>query len=477
MREEILFNKTKVIATVGPASNTKEKLKELIEAGVDIFRLNFSHGTHEDHAKVIKYVKELNEELDTNICLLQDLQGPKIRVGEVDKGVKLKVGQLFTITPHEMLGTSEKASTVYTNLHKDVKPGDMILIDDGKIELKVKEVKGEDVISEVVYGGKLKSRKGINLPFTKVSAPCLTEKDLKDLEFGLTQDINWIALSFVRSAADIHELRERIQKAGKNCRIVAKVEKPEAMNNIESIIEATDAVMVARGDLGVEIYMEEVPMAQKRIVSLCNKAAKPVIIATQMMESMIENPRPTRAETNDVANAVMDGADALMLSAETAAGLYPIEVIKSMVKTITSVEQQSEQLYFKHDLPAEDDELFFNNTLVLAASRLAKASKAKAIIGMTASGYTAFKLASHRPKANIFIFTSNRPLLNTMNLIWGVRGYYYDKEVSTDDTFADIEEILKEKGHIGMGDVFITTASMPIHARGRTNTVKLNIVD
>jgi pyruvate kinase len=268
-----------------------------------------------------------------------------------------------------------------------------------------------------------------------------------------------------------------VQKAGKSCRIIAKVEKPEAMNNIESIVEATDAVMVARGDLGVEIYMEEVPMAQKKIVALCNKAAKPVIIATQMMESMIENPRPTRAETNDVANAVMDGADALMLSAETAAGLYPVEVIRSMVKTITSVEQQSSSLYFKHDLPAENDELFYNNTLVLAASRLAKASKAKAIIGMTASGYTAFKLASHRPQANIFIFTSNRPLLNTMNLIWGVRGYYYDKEVSTDDTFADIEEILKEKGHIGMGDVFITTASMPIHARGRTNTVKLNIVD
>ena len=476
MREEILFNKTKVIATVGPASNTKAKLKELIEAGVDIFRLNFSHGTHEDHAKVIQYVRELNEELDTCICLLQDLQGPKIRVGEVDKGVKLKVGQLFTITPNEMLGTSEMASTVYTNLHKDVVPGDMILIDDGKIELKVKELKGDDVLTEVVYGGKLKSRKGINLPFTKVSAPCLTEKDLKDLEFGLAHDVNWIALSFVRSADDINELRGLIQKAGKSCKIIAKIEKPEAIKNIEAIIEATDAAMVARGDLGVEIYMEEVPMAQKHIVQLCNKAAKPVIIATQMMESMIENPRPTRAETNDVANAVMDGADALMLSAETAAGLYPVEVIRSMVKTITSVEKH-DGLYFKHELPPKDDELFFNNTLVLAASRLSKASRAKAIVGMTASGYTAFKLASHRPKANIFIFTSNRPLLNTMNLIWGVRGYFYDKEVSTDDTFADIEEILKQKGHIKKGDVFITTASMPIHARSRTNTVKLNIVE
>ncbi len=476
MREEILFNKTKVIATVGPACNTKPKLKELIAAGVDIFRLNFSHGTHADHAKVIQYVRELNEELDTYICLLQDLQGPKIRVGEVEKGAKLKKGQLFTITPVEMIGNSEKASTVYTNLHNDVAPGDMILIDDGKIELKVKEIRGEEVISEVIYGGKLKSRKGINLPYTKVSAPSLTEKDLEDLEFGLANEVNWIALSFVRTAEDIIDLRKRIEAAGSSAKIVAKIEKPEALKNIESIVDATDAIMVARGDLGVEIFMEEVPMAQKKIISLCNKAAKPVIVATQMMESMIENPRPTRAETNDVANAVMDGADALMLSAETAAGLYPVEVIRSMVKTITSVEKQA-SLYYKHDLPEEDDPLFFNNTLVLAASRLAKASKAKAIIGMTASGYTAFKLASHRPTANIFIFTSNRPLLNTMNLIWGVRGYYYDKEVSTDDTFADIEEILISKGHLDKGDVFITTASMPIHARGRTNTVKLNIVE
>lgn len=476
MSDEIYFNKTKIIATVGPASNNKDMLRQLINNGVDIFRLNFSHGTHEDHQKVIQYVHELNKELDTNVCLLQDLQGPKIRVGEVEKGAKLKKGAHFTLTIDEMVGTSERASTVYQNLPKDVHEGDMILIDDGKIELKVLETSDTEVKTEVVYGGKLKSRKGINLPFTKVSAPCLTEKDLKDLEFGLKQNVEWIALSFVRNAEDIRELRGLIEKAGKTCKIVAKIEKPEAIEDIDNIIDETDAIMVARGDLGVEIYMEEVPMAQKRIVDKCNTAAKPVIIATQMMESMIENPRPTRAETNDVANAVMDGADALMLSAETAAGLYPLEVIKSMVKTITSVERQAD-VYFKHNLPVEGDPLFYNNTLVLAACRLAKASKAKALIGMTQSGYTAFKLASHRPKGNIFIFTSNRPLLKTINLIWGVRGYYYDKEVSTDDTFADIEEILKEKGHIAKDDVFITTASMPIHARGRTNTVKLNIVE
>ena len=475
MEENIHFNKTKIIATVGPASNNKDTLQELIQAGVDIFRLNFSHGTHEDHAKVIQYVRELNKELGTHVCLLQDLQGPKIRVGEVEKGTKLKRGDIFTITTQEMIGTNTMASTVYKNLPHDVAVGDMILIDDGKIELKVKEIKGDEVVSEVIYGGKLKSRKGINLPFTKVSAPCLTGKDLADLAFGLENDVEWVALSFVREAEDLRELRKIIKDKNKTSKVIAKIEKPEAIRNIDEIIQETDAIMVARGDLGVEIFMEEVPMAQKMIVRKCNRSAKPVIIATQMMESMIENPRPTRAETNDVANAVMDGADTLMLSAETAAGMYPVEVIKSMVNTVTSVERQAD-VYFKHDLPDENDPLFLNNTIVLGACRLAKASKAKAIIGMTQSGYTAFKVASHRPKANIFIFTSNKPLLNTMNLIWGVRGFYYDKEVSTDDTFSDIEEILKSKGHIRNGDVFITTASMPIQERGRTNTVKLNVV-
>lgn len=476
MREEIQFNKTKIVATVGPASNSKEMLRKLISEGVDVFRLNFSHGTHEDHKKVIQHVRALNEELGTTVSLLQDLQGPKIRLGEMDKKVRIEPGQKFTITIDEVLGNSERASTVYQDLPKDVKVGDMILIDDGKIELKVIEVKEREVINEVVYGGKVKSRKGINLPYSNVSAPSLTEKDLKDLEFGLENDIDWLALSFVRKPEDIINLREKINDKKKHTKIIAKIEKPDAIKNIDRIIEETDAVMVARGDLGVEIFMEEVPMAQKMIVRKCNELSKPVIIATQMMESMIENPRPTRAETNDVANAVMDGADALMLSAETAAGAYPVEVIRSMVNTINSVEKQAD-VYFRHDILDEKDPLFLNNAIVLSACRLAKASKATAIVGMTQSGYTAFKLSSHRPKANIFIFTSNRPLLNTMNLIWGVRGYYYNKEVSTDDTFADVEQILREKGHIREGDVFITTASMPIQARGRTNTVKLNVVD
>ena len=470
------FNRTKIVATVGPASNSKEMLRELMKAGVNVFRLNFSHGTHEGHREVVKYVRELNEEHDLNVSLLQDLQGPKIRVGEVGKGAKLEPGKQFIITTEEMIGNSHMASTVYKELVNDVKHGDVILIDDGKLELEVSDVNDTQVITTVKHGGKLKSRKGINLPYTHVSAPSLTEKDLEDLEFGLENDLDWIALSFVRSAQDIHELRNRIEAAGRDCRIVAKIEKPEAIGNIDEIIEATDAVMVARGDLGVEILMEEVPMAQKRIVKKSNLAGKPVIIATQMMESMIENPRPTRAETNDVANAVMDGADALMLSAETAAGEYPVAVIRSMINTIISVENQAD-VYHKHYDLDENDPLFYNDSIIKSACQLAQTSRAKAVIGMTVSGYTAFKLSSHRPKANIFIFTPNKSILTTMNLIWGVRGYHYDSEESTDKTFEDIKNILAARGHIRKGDVFITTASMPLQERGRTNAMKLNVMD
>ncbi len=470
------FNRSKIVATVGPSSNSKDMLRALMKQGVDVFRLNFSHGTHEQHREVINHVRALNEEMELSVSLLQDLQGPKIRVGEVEKGAKLQEGGTFIITTEELVGNAERASTVYKGLATDLAVGDEILIDDGKIELKVKEIKGSDVITEVIHGGKLKSRKGINLPQTHVSAPSLTDKDLLDLDFGLDQEVDWIALSFVRTAEDIHDLRNRIRAAGKDCRIIAKIEKPEAIHNIDEIIEASDGIMVARGDLGVEIMMEEVPMAQKMIVRKCNLSAKPVIIATQMMESMIDSPRPTRAETNDVANAVMDGADALMLSAETAAGSYPVEVIRSMVNTIKSVEKQAD-VYNKFYKLDEEDPLFYNDSIIKSACQLSEISNAKAIIGMTASGYTAFKISSHRPKANIFIFTHNKPLLNTMNLIWGVRGYYYNSEESTDQTFEDIENILREKGHLRKGDVFITTASMPLQARGRTNAMKLNVAD
>jgi len=475
MFEKSSFNKTKIVATVGPASNSKDVLRALIREGVDVFRLNFSHGSHEDHLKVINNVRELNEELGSTVSLLQDLQGPKIRVQEVQPDTVIERGQELVITTRQLLGNKDVVSTSYISLPKDVKYGDMILIDDGKIELKVKEVREAEVVTEVIYGGPLKSRKGINLPFTKVSAPSLTEKDLADLEFGIQQKVDWIALSFVRKASDIRELREILDSRQSTSRIVAKIEKPEALSNIDDIINSTDACMVARGDLGVEIWLEEVPMVQKMLVEKCNKAGKPVIVATQMMESMIENPRPTRAETNDVANAVMDGADALMLSAETAAGKYPLEVIRSMVRTVASVEKNP-SIYFKFRDVNPETSVFMNDSLVLAACKLAKDVGAKAIVGMTSSGYTAYKSSSHRPNANIFVFTSNRTLINKMNLVWGTRAYHYEKINSTDETISDVEEILKREGHVKSGDIFIFLASMPIQERARTNTLKINVV-
>lgn len=473
--EKISYNKTKIVATVGPASNNKEMLKALVKEGVDVFRLNFSHGSHVDHQKVIDAVREINKEENCTVALLLDLQGPKIRVQEMAPDVVIERGQAFTITTTQLLGNKSIASTSYQNLPNDVKKGDVILIDDGKIELKVTEVKGIEVVTEVIYGGPLKSRKGINLPFSKVTAPSLTEKDIEDLELGLKNNIDWIALSFVRKASDINDLRGRIDAAKATSRIVAKIEKPEALSNIDEIISLTDAVMVARGDLGVEIWLEEVPMVQKMLVEKCNKAGKPVIVATQMMESMIENPRPTRAETNDVANAVMDGADAVMLSAETAAGKYPLEVIRSMVRTISSVEKNP-NMYFRFRELDPNSPIYIHDSLVMSACKLAKDVGAKAIVGMTSSGYTAFKSSSYRPNANIFVFTGNKSLLTSINLVWGARAYYYDKDNSTDETIADVEALLKSEGHVQSGDVFITLASMPIKDRQRTNTLKINVV-
>jgi pyruvate kinase len=475
MFEKVSFNKTKIVATVGPASNSKEMLRSLIREGVDVFRLNFSHGTHEDHLKVIKAVRELNAEMGSKVSLLQDLQGPKIRIQEMQPDVVIERGAQLTITTKQLLGNKDIVSTSYISLPRDVKPGDMILIDDGKIELKVLEVRETEVVTEVVYGGPVKSRKGINLPFTKVSAPSLTEKDLKDLEFGLKNDLDWIALSFVRKASDIEELRTIINTHKVSSRIVAKIEKPEALSNIDDIITATDAIMVARGDLGVEIWLEEVPMVQKMLVEKCNRAGKPVIVATQMMESMIENPRPTRAETNDVANAVMDGADAVMLSAETAAGKYPIEVIRSMVRTIASVEKNP-MMYFRFREVSKTSPTYIHDNFVLAACKLAKDVGAKAIVGMTQSGYTAFQSAAYRPNTNIFVFTSNQSLLTKINLVWGAQAYHYDKTNSTDETIADVEATLKRDGHVKSGDIIIILASMPIQEKARTNTLKVNIV-
>jgi pyruvate kinase len=383
----------------------------------------------------------------------------------------------FIITNQKMVGNKFKVSTTYEQIVHDVKAGDTILIDDGNIELITERVEDNEVHTKVIHGGMLMSRKGINLPNTKVSAPSLTEKDRKDLKFGLEQEVDWIALSFVRTAKDILELKKIIESSGKHSRVVAKIEKPEALENIDDIIEVTDALMVARGDLGVEIAMEDVPLEQKKLVRKCNIAGKPVIIATQMMESMIQNPRPTRAETNDVANAVMDGADALMLSAESASGSYPVHAVRRMALTIANVENNAESIYNKYHDKEEDSSTRLNDLLVRAASRLSRSVKAKALVGLTKSGYTAYRLTMHRPKADIYVFTDKKYLLYQLNLLWGVKCFFYDNKEVIDDTLKQLENILKEGGHIQKGDVLIHTSSMPSHWEGHTNMMKVSEVD
>ncbi|MEP4534837.1 MAG: pyruvate kinase [Cyclobacteriaceae bacterium] len=476
MNQELL-KKTKIVATVGPASRDIDTLRQLIRSGANVFRLNFSHGSHEDHQKTIEMVRNLNEELGTHVALLQDLQGPKIRVGQVKDGaVPIKPGQQLIITTDEIEGTSEKVSTVYQGITKDVKAGDMILVDDGNIELKTIKVDGNDVYTEVIHGELLKSRKGINLPNSNVSAPSMTEKDIEDLEFAFQFDLEWVALSFVRTADDIRDIKQRIAKAGVRTKVVAKIEKPEAIANIDEIIDETDALMVARGDLGVEVPSEMVPIYQKRLVKKCNRLAKPVIIATQMLESMTENPRPTRAETNDVANAVLDGADALMLSAESASGKFPIESVQRMAQTIAAIERDSHSIYNKF---AEEDEFSstrLNDLLVRSACRLSDGVSAKAMVGMTKSGYTGFRLSMHRTKAAIYIFTNEKYVLRQMSLAWGVTGFYYDNFEGLDDTFDEIENILKGENLLQKGDVYINTSSMPLHWQGHTNMIRINEV-
>jgi pyruvate kinase len=472
------FNKTKIVATVGPASNTYERLGMLIREGVDVFRLNFSHGAHEEHLSVIDTVRRLNNDLRTNVGLLQDLQGPKIRLGEVEGGgVEINRGDKIKLVCGEKeISTATRLSTIYLGLARDVKPGDQILIDDGKIELKVLATdRDKEVDVEVVYGGLVKPRKGINLPDSEVSAPSMTEKDIEDLKFGLEHDVDWVALSFARRAEDIRFIKNIIAESGKTTRVVAKIETPDGLRNIDEIIALTDAVMVARGDLGVEVKMEEVPMAQKMIIEKCNKAGKPVIVATQMMESMITAPRPTRAETSDVANAVIDGADAVMLSAETAVGQYPAEVIRSMVATIKSVESRSPKLFNKWWPVDPSSASFMADSVLSAACHLAKNTNAKVITGMTHRGYTAFQISKYRPKADIFIFTDDRALLTVLSLVWGVRSFYYDRFNSTDSTIADIRHVLTTSGHLQKGDVFINTATLPITDKGRANMVKVSV--
>ncbi len=474
--------KTKIVATVGPASESKETLLALADAGVNVFRLNFSHGTHEDHLERIKRIRQINSESDRNLCILQDLQGPKIRIGNVEEkdGVWIQAGGPLVFTNENVMGTAQRVSTPYDGMYNDVKLGDRILLDDGKLEVKVTGIEGSNVVTEVVYGGYLKSKKGVNLPNTQVSMPSVTPKDYVDLDFGLENDVEWVALSFVRTASEIEEVKNYIASKGKSALVIAKIEKPEAIANIDSIIAATDAVMVARGDLGVELPAEDVPLIQKMIVERCNRAGKPVIVATQMLESMIESPRPTRAEINDVANSVLDGADAVMLSAETASGSYPILAVQNMTRTIEQVEANSNSLYFRYHAhvnqnPGPD---LLNDNVVMSACRLARDTQARALIGITNSGYTATRLSHHRPKANLLVFTSNRVLMTTLGLYWGTKVFYYEakEHFSTDDTIEDIKKILVQKGELQAGDVFINTLSMPITKSRKTNALKLSVV-
>ncbi|MFN7299888.1 MAG: pyruvate kinase [Bacteroidota bacterium] len=471
-------NKTKIIATIGPATSDADKLKEIIHAGVDVCRLNFSHGSHDVHQTVLERIRAINAELGTHICILQDLQGPKLRIGKVDgESIRLEAGKRIAVTSKPSLSTPELLYVSYDPIGDDVKPGERILLDDGKVELKAIEVTGPDgLIAEVVQGGILTSNKGFNLPDSHLTVPCMTEKDLADLEFGLKNNVEWIALSFVRRPEDIIELKERIAAAGKHCRVIAKIEKPEAVANIEKIVRVADGIMVARGDLGVEVPLQKVPLIQKSIVEKCLVAGKPVIIATQMMESMITNSMPTRAEITDVANAVLDGADAVMLSAETSVGQFPVRVVEVMERIISDVEADR-RVYYKGQRPTPESPSFISDEVCFTAVRMSDHLQAKAIVAMTKSGYTGFKVASYRPQASVFIFTNNEALLNTLSLVWGVRGFYYDRFVSTDDTFNDVIDILKQEGMVKEGECVINCASMPIQQKLRTNAIKVSIVN
>lgn len=466
------------MATLGPATNTKSKIRSLINAGVNVFRLNFSHGSREENLERIHMIRSLNEELDVPVAILADLQGPKIRIGDIVGGsVHLKVGQKINIITQDIIGNSECISTTYTQLPKDVQKGDILLIDDGNIGIRVIGKEKKEVHGQVLYGGILKSRKGINLPNTKVSIPSLTDKDREDLHFCLDQEVDWIALSFVRKADDILELRSIIEKEGKSSKIVAKIEKPEAVDHFEEILKVTDAVMVARGDLGVEIPMEKVPMVQKMLVKKCNRMGKPVIVATQMLESMAFNPRPTRAESSDVANAIMDGADAVMLSVETAAGKYPSMAVRSMSKIISSVENGIDFIYNKNFEGDEHSELNIYDRVLASACKLANETGAKVITGITGSGYTAFNIARQRPEAQIYIFTGNRKLMTQLALLWGVKVIFYEKFESTDDAVYDIQRILMGKKVLKYGDIYVTTSAIPVASGKRNNSVRINMVE
>lgn len=472
------MKRTKIVATLGPSTAKKETLKQMFLEGLNVCRLNFSHGGYEAHLEALKNIRELNEELALNVAVLADLQGPKIRTHEMENnGVLLENDSLVKISTKEIIGTASHFSINYEQLPQDVNPGERILLDDGKLMLEVVETnKKTEFIARVLHGGVLSSKKGVNFPNTAISMPSLTEKDRKDLDFALEHGVDWIGLSFVRNPQDVKELKNIIAHRGAKAKVVAKIEKPEAVEAIEEIIKEADGLMVARGDLGVEVPYQNVPLIQKMIINRARLNAKPVIVATQMMESMISNIMPTRAEVNDVANAVLDGADAVMLSGETSVGAHPIEVIRTMSNIVKEMET-FEGIYNKEEIPEKNQARFISDSICFNAVRLAQRTEADAILTMSFSGYTAYKLASQRPKAPIYVFTSNRSILTQINLIWGVKGFYYDKRISTDHTISDIKNILKEKGLLKDGELVLNISSIPLEELGKSNMIKLSYVD
>ena len=470
------LKKTKIVATLGPACSTKEVLKEMIDAGVNVFRVNFSHADYEDVKSKIDLIRGLNEEFGYTTAILADLQGPKLRVGVMQDGVVVNPGDIITFqTSEDVIGTANRVYMNYKSFPNDVNPGEKILLDDGKLMFEAIETnRTTEVVCKVIQGGPLKSKKGVNLPNTKVSLPALTEKDIRDAIFAIAQKVDWIALSFVRTAEDLMELQELIAKHSEHkIPIIAKIEKPEGVANIDKIIGYCDGLMVARGDLGVEVPAHEVPLIQKKLVNRAKIARIPVIIATQMMETMISSLTPTRAEVNDVANSVMDGADAVMLSGETSVGEYPVQVIQQMTQIIEAVEN-SPLISVPQNSPQIRTNRFITKSICQHAATMANTIEAKAICTLTNSGYTAFQISAWRPSAHILVFTSNQRILTQLNLLWGVKSFFYDKFVSTDDTVADVNEIARQKGFVEKGDFLINLAAMPVTDKGMVNTLRVS---
>jgi len=471
--------KTKIVATLGPACSTREVLKNMIDAGVNVFRINFSHADYSDVSERINMIRSLNEEFGYTTAILADLQGPKLRVGVMKEDVVVNPGDIITFqTAEDVPGTAERVYMNYKEFPRDVKPGEKILLDDGKLMFEALETNGStEVVCKVIQGGPLKSKKGVNLPNTKVSLPALTKKDIKDALFAIENHVDWIALSFVRTAEDLMELQDLIMEhSDHKIPIIAKIEKPEGVENIDKIVAYCDGLMVARGDLGVEVPAHEVPLIQKKLINRAKTARIPVIVATQMMETMITSLTPTRAEVNDVANSVMDGADAVMLSGETSVGNYPVQVIEKMTQIIEAVED-SPLIIVPQNTPQVRTKRFITKSICHHAAMMANVIKAKAICTLTNSGYTAFQISAWRPQAHILVFTSNKRILTQLNLLWGVKSYYYDKFVSTDDTVTDVNEIARQKGYVEKGDFLINLAAMPVTDKGMVNTLRVSEIE